>query len=103
MQRKKLTVFICCLLVLCLVPAMAMAKSKTPARDWKLTVAQQKLEMLGYDVDRKDGRMSKDTGEAIKKFQKVKRAASWITKPIIKSRGKPLKWKAYPMYAARTL
>ena len=66
MQRRKLTVFICCLLVLCLVPAMAMAKSKTPARDWKLTVAQQKLEMLGYDVDRKDGRMSKDTGEAIK-------------------------------------
>ena len=84
--------------MLCLVPAMAMAKSKTPARDWKLTVAQQKLEMLGYDVDRKDGRMSKDTRNT-----GLKRAASWITKPIIKSRGKPLKWKVYPMCAARIL
>ena len=104
MQRKKLTVFICCLLVLCLVPAMAMAKSKTPARDWKLTVAQQKLEMLGYDVDRKDGRMSKDTGEAIKKFQKehgLKKSGKLDNKTY--TRGKPLKWKAYPMCAARIL
>lgn len=41
-------------------------KTKAPARDWKLTEAQQKLELLGYDVDRKDGRISKDTTEAIK-------------------------------------
>ena len=95
MQRKKLTVFICCLLVLCLVPAMAMAKSKTPARDWKLTVAQQKLEMLGYDVDRKDGRMSKDTGEAIKKFQKehgLKKSGKLDTKTYNK-----ISWEAFKM------
>ena len=95
MQRKKLTVFICCLLVLCLVPAMAMAKSKTPARDWKLTVAQQKLEMLGYDVDRKDGRMSKDTGEAIKKFQKehgLKKSGKLDNKTYNK-----ISWEAFKM------
>ena len=95
MQRKKLTIFICCLLVLCLVPAMAMAKSKTPARDWKLTVAQQKLEMLGYDVDRKDGRMSKDTGEAIKKFQKehgLKKSGKLDTKTYNK-----ISWEAFKM------
>ena len=95
MQRKKLTVFICCLLVLCLVPAMAMAKSKTPARDWKLTVAQQKLEMLGYDVDRKDGHMSKDTGEAIKKFQKehgLKKSGKLDNKTYNK-----ISWEAFKM------
>lgn len=81
--------------MLCLVPAMAMAKSKTPARDWKLTVAQQKLEMLGYDVDRKDGRMSKDTGEAIKKFQKehgLKKSGKLDTKTYNK-----ISWEAFKM------
>ncbi len=108
MRKKSWLTVICCLLLVCLLPSLAMAKNKTkaPARDWKLTVAQQKLELLGYDVDRKDGRISKDTTEAIKKFQKehgLKKAASLIPKLIIKFRGKPLKWKAYPMYAAKTL
>ena len=72
MRKKSWLTVICCLLLVCLLPSLAMAKNKTkaPARDWKLTVAQQKLELLGYDVDRKDGRISKDTTEAIKKFQK---------------------------------
>ena len=108
MRKKSWLTVICCLLLVCLLPSLAMAKNKTkaPARDWKLTVAQQKLELLGYDVDRKDGRISKDTTEAIKKFQKehgLKKAASLIPKLIIKFRGKPLKWKAYPMCAAKTL
>lgn len=108
MRKKSWLTVICCLLLVCLLPSLAMAKNKTkaPARDWKLTVAQQKLELLGYDVDRKDGRISKDTTEAIKKFQKehgLKKAASLIPKLIIKFRGKPLKWKAYPMYAAKIL
>ena len=108
MRKKSWLTVICCLLLVCLMPSLAMAKNKTkaPARDWKLTVAQQKLELLGYDVDRKDGRISKDTTEAIKKFQKehgLKKAASLIPKLIIKFRGKPLKWKAYPMCAAKTL
>lgn len=108
MRKKSWLTVICCLLLVCLLPSLAMAKNKTkaPARDWKLTVAQQKLELLGYDVDRKDGRISKDITEAIKKFQKehgLKKAASLIPKLIIKFRGKPLKWKAYPMCAAKTL
>lgn len=108
MRKKSWLTVICCLLLVCLLPSLAMAKNKTkaPARDWKLTVAQQKLELLGYDVDRKDGRISKYTTEAIKKFQKehgLKKAASLIPKLIIKFRGKPLKWKAYPMCAAKTL
>lgn len=108
MRKKSWLTVICCLLLVCLMSSLAMAKNKTkaPARDWKLTVAQQKLELLGYDVDRKDGRISKDTTEAIKKFQKehgLKKAASLIPKLIIKFRGKPLKWKAYPMCAAKTL
>lgn len=108
MRKKSWLAVICCLLLVCLLPSLAMAKNKTkaPARDWKLTVAQQKLELLGYDVDRKDGRISKDTTEAIKKFQKehgLKKAVSLIPKLIIKFRGKPLKWKAYPMCAAKTL
>lgn len=108
MRKKSWLTVICCLLLVCLLPSLAMAKNKTkaPARDWKLTVAQQKLELLGYDVDRKDGCISKDTTEAIKKFQKehgLKKAASLIPKLIIKFLGKPLKWKAYPMCAAKTL
>ena len=108
MRKKSWLTVICCLLLVCLLPSLAMAKNKTkaPARDWKLTVAQQKLELLGYDVDRKDGRISKDTTEAIKKFQKehgLKKAVSLILKLIIKFRGKPLKWKAYPMCAAKIL
>ena len=72
MRKKSWLTVICCLLLVCLLPSLAMAKNKTkaPVRDWKLTVAQQKLELLGYDVDRKDGHISKDTTEAIKKFQK---------------------------------
>lgn len=72
MHKKSWLAVICCILIVCLVPSLALAKNKTkaPARDWKLTVAQQKLETLGYDVDRKDGLMSKETSEAIKKFQK---------------------------------
>ena len=108
MRKKSWLTVIYCLLLVCLLPSLAMAKNKTkaPARDWKLTVAQQKLELLGYDVDRKDGRISKDTTEAIKKFQKehgLKKAVSLIPKLIIKFRGKLLKWKAYPMCAAKTL
>lgn len=108
MRKKSWLTVICCLLLVCLLPSLAMAKNKieAPARDWKLTVAQQKLELLGYDVDRKDGRISKDTTGAIKKFQKehvLKKAASLIPKLIIKFRGKPLKWKAYPMYTAKIL
>ena len=49
MRKKSWLTVICCLLLVCLLPSLAMAKNKTkaPARDWKLTVAQQKLELLG--------------------------------------------------------
>ena len=82
---------------MCLLPSLAMAKNKTkaPARDWKLTVAQQKLELLGYDVDRKDGRISKDTNEAIKKFQKehgLKKSGKLDTKTYNK-----ISWEAFKM------
>ena len=97
MRKKSWLTVICCLLLVCLLPSLAMAKNKTkaPARDWKLTVAQQKLELLGYDVDRKDGRISKDTTEAIKKFQKehgLKKSGKLDTKTYNK-----ISWEAFKM------
>ena len=97
MRKKSWLTVICCLLLVCLLPSLAMAKNKTkaPARDWKLTVAQQKLELLGYDVDRKDGRISKDTAEAIKKFQKehgLKKSGKLDTKTYNK-----ISWEAFKM------
>lgn len=97
MRKKSWLTVICCLLLVCLLPSLAMAKNKTkvPARDWKLTVAQQKLELLGYDVDRKDGRISKDTIEAIKKFQKehgLKKSGKLDTKTYNK-----ISWVAFKM------
>ncbi len=97
MRKKSWLTVICCLLLVCLLPSLAMAKNKTkaPARDWKLTVAQQKLELLGYDVDRKDGRISKDTTEAIKKFQKehgMKKSGKLDTKTYNK-----ISWEAFKM------
>lgn len=97
MRKKSWLTVICCLLLMCLLPSLAMAKNKTksPARDWKLTVAQQKLELLGYDVDRKDGRISKDTNEAIKKFQKehwLKKSGKLDTKTYNK-----ISWEAFKM------
>lgn len=97
MRKKSWLTVICCLLLVCLLPSLAMAKNKTkaPARDWKLTVAQQKLELLGYDVDRKDGRISKDTTVAIKKFQKehgLKKSGKLDTKTYNK-----ISWEAFKM------
>lgn len=97
MRKKSWLTVICCLLLVCLLPSLAMAKNKTkaPARDWKLTVAQQKLELLGYDVDRKDGRISNDTTEAIKKFQKehgLKKSGKLDTKTYNK-----ISWEAFKM------
>lgn len=97
MRKKSWRTVICCLLLVCLLPSLAMAKNKTkaPARDWKLTVAQQKLELLGYYVDRKDGRISKDTTEAIKKFQKengLKKSGKLDTKTYNK-----ISWEAFKM------
>lgn len=97
MRKKSWLTVICCLLLVCLLPSLAMAKNKTkaPARDWKLTVAQQKLELLGYGVDRKDGRISKDTTEAIKKFQKeygLKKSGKLDTKTYNK-----ISWEAFKM------
>lgn len=97
MRKKSWLTVICCLLLVCLLPSLAMAKNKTkaPARDWKLTVAQQKLELLGYGVDRKDGRISKDTAEAIKKFQKehgLKKSGKLDTKTYNK-----ISWEAFKM------
>lgn len=97
MRKKSWLTVICCLLLVCLLPSLAMAKNKTKAsaRDWKLTVAQQKLELLGYDVDRKDGRISTDTTEAIKKFQKehgLKKSGKLDTKTYNK-----ISWEAFKM------
>ena len=91
MRKKSWLTVICCLLLVCLLPSLAMAKNKTkaPARDWKLTVAQQKLELLGYDVDRKD------TTGAIKKFQKehgLKKSGKLDTKTYNK-----ISWEAFKM------
>lgn len=95
MHKKSWIAVLCCILIVCLLPSLALAKNKTktPARDWKLTVAQQKLEMLGYDVDRKDGFMSRVTGEAIKKFQKehgLKNSGKLDTKTYNK-----ISWEAF--------
>lgn len=95
MHKKSWIAVLCCILIVCLLPSLALAKNKTktPARDWKLTVAQQKLEMLGYDVDRKDGLMSRVTGEAIKKFQKergLKNSGKLDTKTYNK-----ISWEAF--------
>lgn len=95
MHKKSWLAVICCLLIMCLAPSLALANNKTkaPARDWKLTVAQQKLDLLGYDVDRKDGLMSKDTAEAIKKFQKehgLKKSGKLDTKTYNK-----ISWEAF--------
>lgn len=97
MRKKSWLTVICCLLLACLLPSLAMAKNKTkaPARDWKLTVAQQKLELLGYDVDHKDGRISKDITKAIKKFQKehgLKKSGKLDTKTYNK-----ISWEAFKM------
>ena len=93
MRKKSWLALICCLLFICLMPQLALAKAS--ARDWKLTVAQQKLELLGYDVDRKDGRMSKNTGEALKKFQKehgLKKSGKLDTKTYNK-----ISWEAFKL------
>lgn len=49
MRKKSWLTVICCLLLVCLLPSLAMAKNKTkaPARDWKLTVAQQSWSFWG--------------------------------------------------------
>lgn len=50
---------------------------------------------MGYDVDRKDGRISKDTTEAIKKFQKehgLKKSGKLDTKTYNK-----ISWEAFKM------
>lgn len=69
-NRKIILIFIC-FAVICFFPLCVMAKSvtKAPARDWKLLVAQQKLELMGFAPGQPDGRMKAMTQKALKKFQ----------------------------------
>lgn len=69
---RKLTALLILVLLVCLLPAAALAKTKTfkeGDKDWKVRVTQQKLKTLGYATDRIDGILSATTTASLKKFQ----------------------------------
>lgn len=77
---KRLTALLTLLALLCWLPLSAEAKKKTakqaPAAkasaqqsDWRVKVAQQKLQALGLSKEKSSGRMTDATQAALKKFQ----------------------------------
>lgn len=77
---KRLTALLTLLALLCWLPLSAEAKKKTvrqkPAAkvsaqqsDWRVKVAQQKLQALGLSKEKPSGRMTDATQAALKKFQ----------------------------------
>ena len=71
MVMRKMTALLTFVLIICLLPAAAFAKTfKEGDKDWKIMVTQQKLKTLGYATDRTDGKFSKATADSLKNFQK---------------------------------
>lgn len=77
---KRMLALLTCVAVLCCLPLSAEAKKvkknkETPAKvtvqqsNWKLKVAQQKLQFLGLSKEAPNGRMTAATESALKKFQ----------------------------------
>lgn len=77
---KRLTALLTLLALVCWLPLSAEAKKKTakqaPAAkvsaqqsDWRVKVAQQKLQALGLSKEKPSGRMTDATRAALKKFQ----------------------------------
>lgn len=105
MVMRKMTALLTFVLIICLLPAAAFAKTfKEGDKDWKIMVTQQKLKTLGYATDRTDGKFSKATADSLKNFQKkhkLKANGRLDDKtPIKRSHGKPLKRKGLPMSRA---
>ena len=104
MVMRKMTALLTFVLIICLLPAAAFAKTfKEGDKDWKIMVTQQKLKTLGYATDRTDGKFSKATADSLKNFQKkhkLKANGRLDDKPIKRSHGKPLKRKELPMSRA---
>lgn len=54
-----------------LAPLTADAKTfKKGDSDWKIKVAQQKMQLLGYSEEKPSGRLTAKTAESLKRFQK---------------------------------
>lgn len=71
MVMRKMTALLTFVLIICLLPAAAFAKTfKEGDKDWKIMVTQQKLKTLGYATDRTDDKFSKATADSLKNFQK---------------------------------
>lgn len=80
-MMKKITALMTLLTLLCWLPISAEARKKSPREknktsvsvqqsNWRLKVAQQKLQVLGFSDERPSGRMTKSTEDSLKKFQK---------------------------------
>ena len=71
-MRHKLYLTVICVLLILLLPQTVLAASaplKTGDKGWKVKVAQQKLNVIGINTEI-TGRFSKETENALKKFQK---------------------------------
>ncbi|MDO4920393.1 MAG: NlpC/P60 family protein [Phascolarctobacterium sp.] len=77
---KRLTALLTLLALICWLPLSAEAKKKTAKQtpavkssaqqsDWRVKVAQQKLQALGLSEEKPSGRMTDATKTALKKFQ----------------------------------
>lgn len=99
MVMRKMTALLTFVLIICLLPAAAFAKTfKEGDKDWKIMVTQQKLKTLGYATDRTDGKFSKATADSLKNFQKkhkLKANGRLDDKTYKRSHGKPLKGRDY--------
>lgn len=80
MMGKRLTALLTLLALLCWLPLSAEAKKKTAKKtstpkvsaqqsDWRVKVAQQKLQALGFSDEKPSGLMTDATQAALKKFQ----------------------------------
>lgn len=71
LMLKKIAVFVMCIALTCGMCLQADAATyKKGASNWKIKVAQQKLQVLGYSKEKPTGKMTATTNEALKKFQK---------------------------------
>ena len=101
MVMRKMTALLTFVLIICLLPAAAFAKTfKEGDKDWKIMVTQQKLKTLGYAADRTDGKFSKATADSLKNFQKKHKLKANGRLDDKRSPGKPLKRKESPMSRA---
>ncbi len=102
---KRLTALLTLLALLCWLPLSAEAKKKTSKNtsagskvsaqqsDWRVKVAQQKLQALGFSKEKPSGRLTDATKSALKKFQqeyKLKVSGSLDDKTYRK-----LTWEAF--------